>query len=313
MTKVFKELKSNLVSTDIYIISIVLINFIFTIALFSKIQAPLLIITSNIGILAIIAFTSTNKFAEILKSRLLLVKLLYILPIVFIIYDQTQIFIRIINPHLYDNLLIQWDLYIFGFNPNDAIEILYNPWLTEFLQFSYMTFFLMPVAHCVEMYLSKRYDEFDSVARLIAFAFFFSYLLYYFMPAIGPRFTLYDFQNLSLEIPGVWLADTFRHIINSGGGIINNAINPALLVNRDCMPSGHTMMTIANLYLAWKNRSKLRFLFYILGVSLIFSTVYLRYHYVIDLFAGAFFAIVAIFLEPKVNKLIKGKFKKLTF
>lgn len=307
MTNVYKELKNNIISTDVYIISIVLINIILTLALFGKIQAPFLIIISNIGILLIITITSTNLIADLLKSKLLLVKLLYILPIIFIIYDQTQIFIRIINPHLFDDILIQWDYAIFGFNPTDAVEWLHNPWLTEYLQFSYMTFFLMPVAHCVEMYISKRFDEFDSIARTITFAFFLSYLLYYFMPAIGPRFTLYDFQNLSKEIPGVWLADTFRYIIDTGGGIINNAINPAILVNRDCMPSGHTMMTIANIYLAWKYHSKLRFVFYILGASLIFSTIYLRYHYVVDLFAGAFFALVAIYLEPKVNKLINRK------
>ena len=307
MISKFKELKSNLISTDIYIIIIVLINSGLTFTLFAKIQAPLLILSSNIGIVLLIAFSSTNKMSELLKSRLLLVKLLYIIPIIFIIYDQTQIFIRIINPKLFDDILIEWDHYIFGFNPTDAMEQLYHPLLTEYVQFSYMTFFLAPLVHCIEMYINKRFNEFNSVARLITFAFFFSYLLYYFMPAVGPRFTLYEFENLNSEIPGLWLADFFRYIINSGGGITDNSVPAALLVNRDCMPSGHTMMTLANLYLAWKHRSKLRFIFYIIGFSLIFSTVYLRYHYVVDLIAGAFFAAVAIYLEPKINRLINRK------
>lgn len=77
------------------------------------------------------------------------------------------------------------------------------------------------------------------------------------------------------------------------------------------MPSGHTMMTLMNMILAFRFRSKLRWVFLIMGCSLIFSTVYLRYHYVVDVIAGIILAFLALGLESKVyafltsNNLIK--------
>ena len=81
--------------------------------------------------------------------------------------------------------------------------------------------------------------------------FFVSYLLYFFMPAIGPRFTVHEFGSLNAELPGLWLTNTFRDMVNAGGGVFPGTENPAEIINRDCMPSGHTMMTFITIILAF--------------------------------------------------------------
>lgn len=228
---------------------------------------------------------------------------LYTVLIVFFIYSQAQVYIRVINPALYDEYLIGWDRFIFGTDPTHYISKFTNPVLTEFFQFAYFTFFFMPVLLALELYLTKRDEEFDNLVGIIVFSFFFSYLMYFFMPAIGPRFTLHEYHTIGDEMPGLLLTDFFRQFIDSGGGIPHGIANPELFVNRDCMPSGHTWITLVNIYMAYKYKAKTRWIFYILGFSLIISTIYLRYHYVVDVMAGMVFALFTLLIEPKIQGL----------
>ena len=159
----------------------------------------------------------------------------------------------------------------------------------------------------IELWRTGELKKLDSFIRAMVFGFLVSYLAYFIMPAIGPRFTLHDFSKLNEELPGLALTPAIRAVIDVGGGVTRGAISPELLVNRDCMPSGHTMITLTNIILAFRFRSRMRWLFVVIGGSLIFSTVYLRYHYVIDLVVGAVLAVVVLALEPVVNQWLKGK------
>lgn len=237
-------------------------------------------------------------------------KMFYIVPVIYLCYMQVQSYIIIINPHLYDLVLIEWDRVIFGTDPTVWLSRIANPWLTEFLQTCYFLFYFLPIFHGVELYFRREYKKLDKLIRTIALGFFVSYLLYFFMPAIGPRFFLHDFNSLNTELPGVLFTNLMRDFVNLGGGIEPGSANPMAVVNRDCMPSGHTMMTLINLYLVFRHRTSQKWIQLIIGAGLIFSTVYLRYHYVVDLFAGAFFAAAVIYFEPKIrNAFVKMGFK----
>ncbi len=304
------NLKEILNLIDIYTIGILFLYTLLSIVFFKVVVDArayvfinLFIITSIITLATIVEKYNAGSFFKP-------VRYLYVIPLIFYIYTQTQIYVRTVNPNDLDWLLIKWDVALFGGNPADFLEKFATPWLTEFLQFSYMMFFVMPVAVSLELYIKKDAKDYVAFTRVIAFGFFFSYLLYFFIPAVGPRFTLYDFNLLNTELPGVFLTDFMRELVNVGGGIKHSVpLAPIDAVNRDCMPSGHTMITIINIWLSFKNRSSFRWLIAFIGTSLIVATVYLRYHYVVDLIAGAFFAILVIWLEPK----IRDAFKKIGF
>ncbi len=246
-------------------------------------------------ILAVSSIKQKNKYSIAIRK-------FYLLIFVYFIYNQTNTYITLINPNLYDELLIKIDRVICGTDPTYFTFRFANPYLTEFLQFCYMTFFFMPIIHGIELHIRKKEIEFDTLLRNILFGFYLSYLLYFFLPAVGPRFTLHDFSTLSNELPGLFLTEFFRSVVNTGGGIISAAIPPEIQVHRDCMPSGHTMMTLINIYLSFKFKSKLRYVFLIIGSGLIFATVYLRYHYVIDIIAGAVFFYISIKSEKFISK-----------
>lgn len=277
-----------------------------SILFWSELATPLLNLASYIVIsTAVVVFaivSSKYKGGKVFT----LVRRLYIIPIVFFIYSNIHLFIPLVNPQDYDNTLIAWDLAIFGVNPTEWITQFASPILTEYLQFTYMMFYVLPFILGIEFTLRDSDDNFFEFARIVIFGFFFSYILYFFMPAIGPRFTIHDFSMLNSELPGLYLTNFFRDLVNAGGGVMPDSVNPAEVVNRDCMPSGHTMMTFITILIAFKFKSKYKWFVAVIGFSLIFSTVYLRYHYVVDVFAGLVFALITMWIEPKTELLLRS-------
>jgi membrane-associated phospholipid phosphatase len=57
-------------------------------------------------------------------------------------------------------------------------------------------------------------------------------------------------------------------------------------VMRDCCPSGHALVSILTVLLAWRSARGFFPVASLWAALIIFSTVYLRYHYVTDLIIG---------------------------
>ena len=296
-----------LTASDLYILVMLIIYTCFAVIYCNTLDnAPELIIL-NLSCSAIfvgIAFIG-KKFAG--QRWFFLLRRLYIFPFLFLVYSQIQFYIREINPLLYDDILISWDKWLLGVNPTQWLMNISNPVLTEYLQFSYITYFFLPLFLGIEIHFRKSRQAFNDFAGLIVFSLFFSYLLYLIMPAVGPRFFLHDFATTDLELPGIFLAEHFRAFVNWGGGLSPGDINPHLIVNRDCMPSGHTWISLMTIVLAFRNNSRIKYLILVIGSSLIFSTVYLRYHYVVDVIAGITLCLVTLRLEPSIRKFLQNK------
>jgi membrane-associated phospholipid phosphatase len=301
------KLREILKMSDIYTLSILILYTCLAFIYGKYIPQSTYLVFINITLMAgIISIATIDEKFE--AGRLfILFRKLYIIPLIFIIYSQVQYYIPMVNPHLYDLILIDWDLALFGVNPTQWIYQFASPTITEFMQFSYMLYFFMPLAHGVELYFKKEDKKLGEFSRIILFTFYLSYLTYFLMPAIGPRFFLHDFFTMDAELPGLWLAEFFRETVNSGGGIPLGTTDPANFANRDCMPSGHTMVTLVNMIVVFRNKSIFRYPILFFGTALIISTVYLRYHYAVDVIAGIVLGLLALFLEPKIRWLVKNK------
>ena len=292
---------------DYYVLTTYGILLISEFILFNKIDNPIINIIEIT--LALFIFLLLINYDNKKKPIISILRNLYYMGIIFLAYDQVQMLITIVNPIDYDDILIYWDRVLLGLDVSVIFNKIANPYLTEYMQIAYSSFYLWFVIIGIEFYRNKELS-FDLYARNILFAFFFSFFLYFFMPAIGPRLTLYNFSNLNMELPGLYLTNFLRNVINQGGGISSSSLSPALLVNRDCMPSGHTMLSIINMFFAFKYRLKSKWLVGIFGISIIFATLYLRYHYFVDIIAGAIFAAASLLLEPRINKLFKKLLKR---
>ncbi len=292
--------------SDAYILGMLLLYTLLNFIFWGQLETPFLNLLSytvvSIAVIGFAIFSSKYKGGKVFR----LVRRLYVMPIIFFIYSNIHLYIPLVNPNDFDLMLIEWDYFLFSVNPTEWLGQFSFPLLTEYLQFTYMMFYVLPFILGVE-FTMREDDKFFEFARMLIFGFFVSYLLYFFMPAIGPRFTIHEFGSLNTELPGLWLTNTFRDMVNAGGGVFPGTENPAEIINRDCMPSGHTMMTFITIVLAFQFKSKYKWLVLVIGSSLIFSTVYLRYHYVVDVLAGIFFALLTIWIEPRIEKFLRNK------
>ncbi len=218
----------------------------------------------------------------------------YPVPLIFLCFKELYFMVKPIHGVDYDQILINIDRFIFGGDPTHYLFTIANPVLTELLQIVYATFFFLPVILGVNLLLKGMEKEFHFTTYSIVLGFFLSYIGYLLVPAIGPRFTLHDFAATNYELPGLFLTNYLREIVNAGESIPAGTINPIEVVQRDVFPSGHTQMTLIVMYLSVKFRLRSRYFFLVNGSLLIFSTVYLRYHYFIDLVGGTLFMVLTM-------------------
>lgn len=203
-----------------------------------------------------------------------------------------------------DDVLIEIDRMIFGLDPTVFLSNYTHPVFTEFMQIIYSVFYLLPIIVALQLYLGKNYDEFKYFMFAVFLGFYISYIGYLLVPAIGPRFTLHDFHTLNFEIPGIFLTEIFRDVINYAESIPKNVPNPEDYAQRDAFPSGHTIIIVLITYMAYLFHRKWFYLYLIYCILMIFSTVYLRYHYVIDLIAAIPVVLITIYIA---NHLYRKK------
>ena len=219
-------------------------------------------------------------------------------PILFIIliYESLGDLIHYLHPDI-DQRLIQIDFSIFGVHPTLWMQKWIVPWLTDLLSLAYISYYFIPVVLVAVLYLKPRRLEFDESIFILAFGYYVSFIGYILFPAIGPRYTMAHLYSVPLE--GSFITDFVRDILNA---LEHN--------KRDCMPSGHTEIVLIILYLAHRYEKLLFYIFFPIICGLIFSTVYLRYHYVIDLFAGASIAIGCMIIGPRFYRWWNIRIKK---
>lgn len=211
-------------------------------------------------------------------------------PIVFVILTYESLGSLI--PHLrsdIDHLLIKIDFYIFGQHPTLWMERFITPWFTDIMSLAYLSYYFIPVILISVLYLKDKTVEFNHAMFVLAFGYYLSFIGYILFPAIGPRFTLEHLYSIHLK--GSFITDFVRDTLNA---LEHN--------KRDCMPSGHTQIVLMVLYLASRYERLLFSIFLPIVCLLIISTVYLRYHYVIDLFAGFLFAVISILVSNHIYK-----------
>ena len=205
---------------------------------------------------------------------------------VLVIFDSLGSLVHYINPSDIDPVLIGLDFLLFKDHPTIMLEKIMNPLLTDILQLAYTTYYFIPISFGVVLWLNNKREEFDRSVFLILFCFYLSYLGYILFPALGPRFTIDRLQTS--ELRGFLVAEPIQQFLNRLEGI-----------KRDAFPSGHTGIALTVLYLAY--RFKRRFFWILLPVvsGLVFSTVYCRYHYVVDVIAGFGLTLITILLGER--------------
>jgi membrane-associated phospholipid phosphatase len=184
-----------------------------------------------------------------------------------------------------DRWLADLDFAIWGANPTVWLERIASPALTELVQLAYTLFIPAVLLIPFLVWRLRQYEDFRYLAFLIALGYLVSYVGYLAVPARGPRFLLRDLHSAPLA--GLWLFDAMQATLDR----LESA-------HWDCFPSGHTELTMIACWCSRmvSNRLFLAYVFYTLCI--VFATVYLRYHYTVDVAAGGLTAIALIAAGP---------------
>src|SRR5262247_2246991 len=197
------------------------------------------------------------------------------------IFNELQYLVHPINPIDIDAQLMAIDYALFGVHPTLWFERFMVPWVTEYMQLAYVTFYFLPFILCTPLYRQGQFLAFRVSLCALLLSYYVSYLLYFLTPARGPRFYLAAYHTLPLT--GLWLTTPLQAILDALEG-----------VQWDAFPSGHTAIAIIVLAMAARYQPRLFYPLAVVVASLVVSTVYLRYHYVIDVIAGALLAVLCL-------------------
>lgn len=217
----------------------------------------------------------------------------YPLPLLASCYKEMAILIPAVRGAATDQWLADLDFSIWHANPTVWLERIQTPALTDFLQLAYTLYVPALVLVPWLLWQKRRFADFRYCAFLISLGLLTSYVGYILVPARGPRFLLDHLQHSSVQ--GGWVVDVMR-----------TTLDRLESVHYDCFPSGHVELTIIA---SWSSRQISKWLFrayLVYTLSIIFATVYLRYHYTVDLVAGALLAAVLIEAGPLIYRKLSG-------
>ena len=213
-------------------------------------------------------------------------------PIVFFLfaYENLGDLVRFINPHDADPVLKRIDEMLFlGVNPTLWLEGHIHPVFSEIMHICYVNYYpFLPVIGLV-LYLGGDYHRYRNAMTSVVLGFYLGYIGYMLVPTVGPRFYMAD--QFTVSVDG----------ISAYSATMTDFMNRMESTRRDCFPSLHTAITVIVTTYAWKYRRWLFWLMLPFCLGIIMATMYLRYHYVIDVIAGLALAAFCVRAGPLLN------------
>ena len=206
------------------------------------------------------------------------------------IYTNMHDMVHLVNPNDIDASLIAWDDYLLGFQPAIYLEPFITPELTDFMYFSYSSFLIYILLFTMFLYVKKKKVAFRETLVSIILTFYIGYVGYVIFPAVGPKFTMSHLFETSLA--GTIITDRLSFLMN---------YEISEYTRRDCFPSLHNGVIFLILLFAFKHNRIYAFLFLPFAIALFVSTLYLRYHYFVDMIAGFLLAILVFYFGPVLN------------
>ena len=221
------------------------------------------------------------------------------LTMVLLVYENLHEYTYLLRPTTLDADLRGLDELLFGVEPTLLLDRVTSPWLTEVMTAAYGLYFVYPAGLLIALYATGHRRLYRELGLALSAACYLGFLGYVTVPAMGPRyFIAAEFHH---ALTGPWLtaraAAAWNHLES---------------VQRDCFPSLHTGLTTIFLTFLWRARRLWPRGRLVLGactplvVALWVSTIYLRYHWTVDVLAGWTLGLLVSALAPVLLRWYGG-------
>ena len=254
----------------------------------------LLLLAHGAGVLILHAFIKgnaawpENRFCSFFRH-------FYPLILYAFLYRESELLNLMFVDRYLDPTFIALEERIFGFQP--AVEFMKafpHRLVSEFFYMSYFSYYVIIAGVGLALYFRRR-EEFWHYLAVLSFLFYVCFLAFMVLPVAGPpaffmEIPRYPGQHqlpyYPLAFPDAVASGVFFKIMaflyrtfESGGG---------------AFPSSHVAAALCVLFFAWRYLRGVRYLILAATLSLSVATVYCRYHYAVDVFAGAATAAVLV-------------------
>jgi membrane-associated phospholipid phosphatase len=172
-----------------------------------------------------------------------------------------------------DAALIAWDQRLFHCQPSVALQRFVTPSLTAWMQFAYNSHIFITFLVPCFVYLRRSQSDFRRMMSGLVTLTFLGFVGYTLVPAVGPLYALKSQFTVPLYQP--------YELIQRGKDFMDFA-----RIRRDVFPSMHVAFSFLVWLYAYRHSRRLFWVLSPLVLSLWVSTVYLRYHYLVDCVAG---------------------------
>lgn len=226
------------------------------------------------------------------------------LPLIFpLFYSEMQYLGLIYFPFegSLDPALIAVEQRLFGCQPSVVWARAWPwPWFHELMEFAYFTYYFLAAAYVWLVMRSpgdepeRRWDALRDFVRDLSVTMLICYTLYTLFPAWGPKYFRLGF----VEVPGGPFTAIMRHI-HEKGAILGAAF-----------PSSHVAASMVPWWHTWRRFPRHRWWMTTLFVLLCMSTVYNRYHYVVDVMAGLLLGALVMYAGPRLGDTARDRLRR---
>lgn len=184
-----------------------------------------------------------------------------------------------------DPALIALEQWLFGFQPSLEWSRAWPwPWFHELMEFAYFSYYFLAASFLVLVFRARgvppaaRLDAVRDFVRDLSVTMLVCYTFYIILPAWGPKY----FRAGYVDVDG-WVFTAIMRHIHENGALLGAAF-----------PSSHVAGSLIPWWHTWKWFPRHRWWMTTLFVLLCMSTVYNRYHYVVDVLAGLVLGVIVL-------------------
>ena len=187
-------------------------------------------------------------------------------------FEEMAVLVHLVSRRWQDAKLIAFDHWLTGVHPAIWLEQFATPGRNEFMQFAYLTYFVYLLVLGGILYYREDWHGYWSVMTYSAVGYAIGYVIAIFFPVESPWFAM---------------AGSWRGELHGGPfTALINFIEHYGRVRGAAFPSQHVAGSFAALWGAWRHRRWVFWVMLPLVICMCASTVWGRYHYVVDIFGG---------------------------
>jgi len=187
-------------------------------------------------------------------------------------FEEMAKLVHLVSPGWQDAKLIAFDQWLTGVNPTLWLERFAHPALNEFMEFAYLTYFVYLLIIGGLLYYQRDWKSYWAVMTYSAIGYVLGYVISMFFPVQSPWFSM----------AGMWHGG----LVSGPFTALVNLIEKFGRVQGAAFPSQHVAGAVAAVLGAWRHRRRLFWGFLPFVLCMCVSTVYVRNHYLADVFGG---------------------------